>query len=430
MVSIYLLSGNLMAEHDSTSERTSRAPAEVDHDAAALENLHKANELVGKWALTLVLLCLVTLGLMHLSETQWRENQSLYEKIRLLESLRDAPDLQTHLAAEQKALDSALYHEIDLDALRFKLATGQYQNRAPVYEAISELKARRRNLWGISGESVNVLGINIPIGSFAYLVPLIILVLVHKVTSTVYYRQDLRSRMTGLEAWKEGPYLLGFGSAPTPREPSAKYLRAVSFLITLGFLGLPVLTSFLFIMSSYNLRRDYDRASHDLILTVNWGCLLLTLLDVVLIAYKENLLNPRSLAPAVTPRPPQATKKSGVRLLAWSLCGLPAIVFLTHYRTLGHFHVTYLLAATVMSAILPMGLAMLRVHPERPLLRGLVFAGVIIALFWLSIPPLVWSGFLRYSHADPDEIAQLSLAVGAGALVAGLIYARMNRQPS
>jgi hypothetical protein len=121
--------------------------------AALLENLRAANNLLGRQAIMLVLLCVVISALMYLSDAQWKENQALYDKIKLLENLRDAPDPSAFIDANKDELSSALYHEIDLDALYFKLARSNYADPTPVIDTISLLKERRRNLWGVSGQT-------------------------------------------------------------------------------------------------------------------------------------------------------------------------------------------------------------------------------------------------------------------------------------
>lgn len=258
--------------------------------AALLENLRAANNLLGRQAIMLVLLCVVISALMYLSDAQWKENQALYDKIKLLENLRDAPDPSAFIDANKDELSSALYHEIDLDALYFKLARSNYADPTPVIDTISLLKERRRNLWGVSGQTFSLFGASIPIGALGYLVPVILFVLMHRFTATVYYRQAVRRQLAALEEWSEGPELFGFFPRSGAQPLGEAYVRLLSQLIAVGFLLLPPATSFLFVFSSYSLRQDYDRAGSDFMLTINWACLLLTIADTALVAYQERLL--------------------------------------------------------------------------------------------------------------------------------------------
>lgn len=395
--------------------------------AALLENLRAANQLLSRQAVTLTLICLLTSGLMYLSDAQWKENQELYEKIQLLESLRDAPDLQAFIEKNHYELSDALYHEIDLDALYFQLARADYADRLPVVEAISLLKERRRGLWGISNQSISVFGASIPIGSLTIFVPVILFVLMHKLTATIYYRQAVRRQLAEIEEISEGPELFGFIPRSGTRPFSEAYVRLLSALIAAGFLLLPAATSFLFVFSSYSNRQDYQRASSDLALTVNWVCLLLTIVDAALIAYQENLFRVSSAVGQVLPGGESAARRHPSPLAKIIVFTLPVVLVWIHFVTVRGFVPFYLGTIALMSAAFPASWLLVRARPGNRFARSFFFSATIVLLFWLSIPPLVWTGFLAYSHANPTEMAQLAWAIAFGAWLLGLMFSGLGR---
>ena len=88
----------------------------------------------------------------------------------------------------------------------------------------------------------------------------------------------------------------------------------------------------------------------------------------------------------------------------------------------------YLAAATLMTSILPVSLALRSIRGTGRFLPAMTFVGVVVAVFWLAIPPLIWLGFLAYTHASPYEIMQLSLGILAGAVVLSIPYSMWLRR--
>ena len=390
----------------------------------------------------------VAFALMDMSRGQWAQNQALYGKIQVLESFRDAPDLRSHLAKNEHEIQMALMHEIDVEALLFEIERTAYSDRAPLVAAVSTLKERRGQFWRVTDRTLSIFGVSVPVATWFYLVPFVALILFHQFTQIVFFRGRLLDRIGAIEDWEQGPFLVGFRRATSSGAP-ARFLRALSTLVATGFLIFPALVSFLFIMSSYNLTSDFDRASSSWVLTLNWLCLLSIVLEIAMVMHHENVLGFRGLigvfrsggaerhvpaaefAPAdVVTDPPRASHSGGIaKLLVWA--SIPPLTLVLHFFTEAAFGdeivPVYLLVATGMSCILPLALALRsRFSGSRPL-AAMTFVGAIVAFFWLAIPPLVWFDFLRYTHANPHEITMLSFGILAGACVLSIPYARWPR---
>jgi hypothetical protein len=144
-----------------------------------------------------------------------------------------------------------LMHTIDIDALYYKLekiiVCWSHTNRGRYFW--NKTKATR--ITDISDSTISILGVNIPIGSWFYFVSIIILILFHNFTDNVRYRGRLIKKIPmRIPDWRQGPYILGFRNHQSTDTPSG-YMEIVSSLIAVIFLMLPVITSLLFIMSSY-----------------------------------------------------------------------------------------------------------------------------------------------------------------------------------
>lgn len=431
-----------MSEADRKGGQPGSPSGGADDTAKLVEQLQVTNQLLRRQAIMIGLISFIALALMDLSQAQWDRNQALFHKIQLLENLRDAKDLRKHVETNWREIDSALMHDLDTDALLFELKQDNYSDRTPIVEAISQLKEKRRATWGISENTVSIMGVDIPIAFWFYLVPFIILLLFHNFTQIVQYRGNLIRKLGIIEDWKQGPYLAGFRQHPQT-DAWGRYLQIISSFIAIGFLLFPLLVSFLFVMASYSLTTDFERAGTDIILALNWLCLCLLATDVLLILYQENILKFRSTLTWFTgtnsadsndrisaerEEKRRGSEKTGSLLRSIIWFAIPLIMFLLHYYTQGAYDprqgivLEYVLSATAMTAILPVSLFLGRRFPGSSLVRAAKFIGVIVSVFWLSIPPLIWFGFLRYTHANPYEIMLLSGAVLLCAALLSTVY--------
>ncbi len=185
-----------------TTETDAETPIEGPERAGLLEQLRAANQMLRRQAVVITAISFVAFALMDMSRVQYEENQELYGKIALLESLRDAPDLGSHLEESRDAIERELVHDIDTDALIFELERSQFSDRAPVVEAVSKLKERRRGLWGVTDRTINVVGVSVPVSTWFYLVPFLILILFHNFTQLVFFRGRLLRTLEVVEDWE------------------------------------------------------------------------------------------------------------------------------------------------------------------------------------------------------------------------------------
>ena len=221
-----------MANRKIDGGTSGEATRNADISIRVVEQLQATNQLLRRQAIIIIVASFIMYALMDLSQTQWNRNQDMYNKIQTLEHFRDASDLRSYLQENEYNIEMTLMHEIDTDALFYKLESRKYIDRLPIIEAISILKDRRRNLWGISDKTISISGVSVPISTWFYFVPLVIFILFHNFTQIINYRHRLLRKLSSIEDWEQGPYLAGFRNAPSLDAPS-KYLTIVSSLIAL-----------------------------------------------------------------------------------------------------------------------------------------------------------------------------------------------------
>jgi hypothetical protein len=110
-------------------------------------------------------------------------------------------------------------------------------------------------------------------------------------------------------------------------------------------------------------------------------------------------------------------------LLMLGLHGTTLLIFPSEYG----YEVKYLLTIGFMSIMVPFAFTLVHTRPSNKFFRVLKFSAVLASAFWVVIPPMVWMGAVRYSHADPGEMTQLSMAIFLGAVAVSGVYQLFRR---
>lgn len=110
-------------------------------------------------------------------------------------------------------------------------------------------------------------------------------------------------------------------------------------------------------------------------------------------------------------------------LFMLGLHGTTLLIFPSEY---GH-EVEYLCTIGVMSIMVPFAFTLARTRPSSKFFRVLKFSATLVSAFWVVIPPMVWVGAVQYTHADPGEMSQLSVAIFLGSVAVFGVYQLFRR---
>lgn len=251
----------------------------------------EANQSLRKRAITLGILMVLTLGLTYTESTR-------------LETVTDLLDYQYQLKEINKLQDTAFQRVVNGDNEKYfpllrssmaglerirlfeKVRFASYDKKI-IEDAIDNIDSRIEDL--NKEKAINIFGLNIPIRPVTYVSLLILLVLFHDFTQIIIYRNQIYRRIRGLKIprWKLGFELFGFYHSTN--NPSLKFLRFTSSIISGVLTILPLITSFMLL--------GIDNHSNSTVLSImNIICFAIIVIDTVIILYTENVWNFRFYA--------------------------------------------------------------------------------------------------------------------------------------
>lgn len=133
------------------------------------------------------------------------------------------------------------------------------------------------------GESIGIIGLNVPIEPVTYLSLIFILILFHDFAQIIIYRNRVfrQIRRRKVPYWKLGFEFFGFYNNTS--DSRLNFLKLTTSIITGALVLCPIITSFLML--------DFYQTNNPLVTIFNIFCFILIIVDTVLIFHYENIWN-------------------------------------------------------------------------------------------------------------------------------------------
>lgn len=383
----------------------------VTNTELLLQSLQRTNRLLRQRAIIIGVLMIIAWGVLQASKSDYDKSIKYYEYIVLLEHFKETKDLKKFIEADSLR---PLYFIIDTEELYFKIEKANYTDRTPIVEAIATIK-QLRNEFNKGNKTINIFGLDVPIKPWLYLSPLIILILFHDFTETIFYRKTLQQKAesTDIEDWEKGPELFGFHSYKKRNAESA-FLQAISTILIVLFLLCPLITSVLFIIQVFgNYHYSDEGKPGSFLMIVSWGCFFIVMIDTILIFYHENILNFKKTidllagqlyaGDGIKTRPMEARIITIVLLLLLQLIVILPSVFEADLFMI----IVYYLLVIFSVGILYISLAKSDNNTYNKYWKAIRFWAVLINTFWVLVFLFVILNFKTFHTNDIKELTSL-----------------------
>ena len=254
-----------------------------------LQSLQQANKILRQRAIIIAILMIIAWGFLSSSMKEKDNSEKYFHYLLLLEKFKNSPDPKKFIEEDSLA---PLYFVIDKDAIYYKVEKSQYSDKTSIVEAITEIKRlRHAHLW--EDKTIGIFGLNVPVNPWLSIGCLIILILFHDFTETIFYRKTLQGKLkeVQIEDWQKGPELFGFHSF-TRYDSTSKFLQFVSSMLIVIFLLCPVATCILIVEEVYGFiwHGGHIKDSGVILMIVSLICLITVLIETFLIFYHENII--------------------------------------------------------------------------------------------------------------------------------------------
>jgi len=386
-----------------------------------IQALQNSNNALRQKALIIFLFLISAFGIYRLYDSQIVENEKLFDKILLLDKMKDAPDLKKYIEDNRDMISMEFMHTIiDGDALIYILEQNNYMDRTAVVEAITKINEQRTKLFNNDG-TINIIGISIQISSLLSVWPFVLAFFFQHLTHVVYFRKKLVTRMQelGIESYKLGIDFLS-NSRVKEKTTVGNYLKLISSAIT-GFFLIVSLFAALFLVGFF--MKDL----HSVVLTaLSCACFLVILIDILIIIYEEDIMRLGYIIDFVSGNGDSTLKED--RMRAAALINFP--VFMTAlYTILGDENnniIPCLITVAFMATFLSVSLWLCYISPNNRLFVAMRFVGIIVNMFWFSFIMIFLIGWTRYTDAvNPYEVIQLAFAIFLAASILSIFYVKV-----
>ncbi|HWK03811.1 MAG TPA: hypothetical protein VNS58_09270 [Puia sp.] len=373
--------------------------------------LKQANKVIQSRFVFIALLVIVAACLLYSKIKPYREDKgsAIAQCLRTLRKMRDTSDLKGFIINNK--WDVALVDEIVDGRLLYTLRKSNFEDRMPIIDALDKFAALRVSdpePVDVFKQSTTIGGINIPIVSWLYFVPFILLVFFHDLVRIIEHRRIVLEKFKDarVEEWRQGPGLLGFQVYPG-QDGILKITKMIDDLLSFILLLTPFLCSLILIkLISYFQAELW-------ILVLEFACVIVIGIDLLILFKRENILRFSTFFDIyVGKKYFRAPGKRYIPMISWIL--VPVLVFsflivytlsLPYWGKIKDYN--YILLITSMSILLSASLFLGNLYPGNVLLKRVRFILIAVNLYWLAIILFVF-----YIHEPLNSLSNPNLTFG------------------
>ena len=241
----------------------------------------EANQSLRKRAISIGILMIISISLTYTEARRLEDVMSLINyqyKLKEINKLADSVYIKVIEGDNDKYFPPASNNNYEYIRLFERVKFNNF-DRTLIEKAIddTEIKIEEVN----KGNSINIVGLNIPLVPVTYMGMVIILILFHDFTQIITFRNQIQRKIRKFKIpeWELGFEL--FGSYNNKKDPAFVFLRFTSSMISGILIICPLITSFLIL--------DLNNSNSDLLSFLNIFCFCIIITDTVIILYTENV---------------------------------------------------------------------------------------------------------------------------------------------
>ncbi len=256
----------------------------MEKEIEKIINLFKeANQNLRKRAISIGILLIISISLTYTETRRLEDVMSLINyqyKLKEINSLSDSAYIQVIEGDNDKYFPPASNNNYEYIRLFERVKFNKF-DRTLIEKAIDDAESKIEEV--NKGNSINIIGLNIPLGPVTYMGVVIILILFHDFTQIITFRNQIQRKIRKFKIpdWELGFEL--FGSYNNKKDPAFIFLRLISSMISGILIICPLITSFLIL--------ELNNSNSDLLSFLNIFCFSVIITDTVIILYTENVWN-------------------------------------------------------------------------------------------------------------------------------------------